>query len=130
MGSIAIAIDAPPDQASLRARRPGATPVVIATPEVRLSYAILNRHLFMNRQALRLPTGLLLDGSGNVVKVYRDRVDVDQIVTDAGAIDVSRDRAPRSSPALSGHVPFRIAAPQLPAVPAGTCSITDSSGRQ
>ena len=101
VGSIAIAIDAPPDQASLRARPSGATPVVIATPEVRLSYAILNRHLFMNRQDLRLPTCLLLDGSGNVVKVYRDRVDVDQIVKDASSIDVS------ATERLARAVPFQ-----------------------
>jgi hypothetical protein len=37
----------------------GATPVVIATPDVSLSYAILNRHLFMNRQDLGLPMCLL-----------------------------------------------------------------------
>jgi len=61
----------------------------MATPEVSLSYAILNRHLFMNRQDLHLPTYLLLDGSSQVVKVYRDRVDVGQIVKDASAIDVS-----------------------------------------
>ena len=99
VGSIAIAVDAPPDQASLRTLPSGATPVVIATPEVRLSYAILNRHLFMNRQDLRLPTCLLLDGSGNVVKVYRDRVDVDQIVKDASTIDVSpAERLARAVP--------------------------------
>ena len=78
-----------------------ATPVVSATREVSLSYAILNRHLFMNRQDLRLPTGLLLDAGGNVVKVYRDRVDVDQIVKDASAIDVS------PAERLARAVPFR-----------------------
>jgi Tfp pilus assembly protein PilF len=99
VGSIAIAVDPPPDQASLRTLSSGATPVVMATPEVSLSYAILNRHLFMNRQNLRLPTCLLLDGSGNVVKVYRDRVDVDQIVTDASRIDVSQaERLARAVP--------------------------------
>ena len=99
VGSIAIAVDAPQDQASLRTPSSGATPVVMATPEVSLSYAILNRHLFMNRQDLRLPTCLLLDGSGNVVKVYRDRVDVDQIVKDASAIDVSpAERLARAVP--------------------------------
>ena len=36
-------------------------PMVAATREVGLSYAILNRHLFMNRQDLRLPTAFLLD---------------------------------------------------------------------
>jgi Flp pilus assembly protein TadD/peroxiredoxin len=99
VGSIAIAIDPPQDQASLRTLSSGATPVVMATPEVSLSYAILNRHLFMNRQNLRLPTCLLLDRGGNVVKVYRDRIDVDQIVTDAGRIDVSEaERLARALP--------------------------------
>jgi Tfp pilus assembly protein PilF/peroxiredoxin len=101
VGSIAIAVDARPDRASLPALPSGATPVVIASPEVSLSYAILNRHLFMNRQDLDLPTCLLLDGSGNVVKVYRDRVDVDQIVNDASTIDVSpAERLNRAVPFL------------------------------
>jgi len=89
VGAIAIAIGDSQKQALLGGLPSGATPVVSATPEVSLSYAILNRHLFMNRQDLHLPTSLLLDRSGNVVKVYRDRVDVGQIVKDAGAIDVS-----------------------------------------
>ena len=99
VGSIAIAVDPPQDQASLRTLSSGPTPVVMATPEVSLSFAILNRHLFMNRQNLRLPTCLLLDSSGNVVKVYRDRVDVDQIVMDASRIDVSQaERLTRAVP--------------------------------
>jgi Flp pilus assembly protein TadD len=78
--SMAITVDSPPDQVSL-------------------SYTILNRHLFMNRQDLRLPTGLLVDASGSVVKVYRDRVDVDEIVADARAIDVSpAERLARAIP--------------------------------
>lgn len=68
-------------------------------PDVSKSYAILNRHLLMNRQDMRLPTCLLLDGSGNVVKVYRDRADVDQIVKDASTIDVSpTERLTRAVP--------------------------------
>jgi Flp pilus assembly protein TadD/peroxiredoxin len=99
VGSIAIAVDPPQDQGSLRTLSSGPTPVVMATPEVSLSYAILNRHLFMNQQNLRLPTGLLLDWSGNIVKVYRDRVDVDQIVMDASRIDVSQaERLTRALP--------------------------------
>jgi Flp pilus assembly protein TadD len=98
VGSIAIAVGTPPVQAP-PAIVSGATPVVIATPEVALSYAILNRHLFMNRQDVRLPTCLLLDPGGNVVKVYRDRVDVDEIVRDATAIDVPpADRLDRAVP--------------------------------
>ena len=99
VGSIAIAVDTPPDRPSLHTVPAAATPIVIANPEVALSYAILNRHLFMNRQDLSLPTCLLLDAVGNVVKVYRDRVDIDEIVKDASSIDVSpTERLDRAVP--------------------------------
>src|SRR4029079_11281231 len=76
-----------------------AVPVVRATPAVGMRYAILNRHLYMNRQDLHLPTSLLLDASGNVVKAHRGRVDVDRIVKDAASIDVpSRERLARAVP--------------------------------
>ena len=88
---------------SARRLRP-ALPVVAASPELGLSYAILNRHLFMNRQDLRLPTALLLDAAGRVVKAYRDRVDVARIVRDAAAIDAPAGRAPRARRAVPGHV--------------------------
>jgi len=88
VGAIAIRIEPSGDQLPMNASS-GAVPMVSADREISLSYAILNRHLFMNRQALRLPTCLLLDAGGNVVKVYRDRVDVAQIVKDAAAIDTS-----------------------------------------
>jgi Tfp pilus assembly protein PilF len=100
VGAIAIRIDPFGNQLPMRASS-GAVPMVSADREVSLSYAILNRHLFMNRQALRLPTCLLLDASGNVVKVYRDRVNVAQIVTDAAAIDAS------PAERLSRAVPFQ-----------------------
>ncbi|HEY1305453.1 MAG TPA: FG-GAP-like repeat-containing protein [Vicinamibacterales bacterium] len=80
VGSLTIPIDAPLDAAGL-------------------NYTILYRHLFMNRQDLHLPTGLLLEAGGNVVKVYRDRVDVDEIVADSAAIDASpAERLARAIP--------------------------------
>jgi len=84
--------------------RPGTTPVVVANSEVSLSYAILNRHLFMNRQDLRLPTYLLVDATSNVVKAYRDRVDAGELVKDAGAIDAPP--AERLTRALPFHGTF------------------------
>jgi Flp pilus assembly protein TadD/peroxiredoxin len=89
IGSIAVAIDGPRNPSALRAISSGAVPVVASTPEVSLSFAILNRHVFMNRQDLRLPTWLLLDAGGNVVKVYRDRVDVAQVLRDATSIEAT-----------------------------------------
>ena len=100
VASIAIAIEPSGNQPPISASSAGVA-VVSADREVSLSYAILNRHLFMNRQALRLPTCLLLDASGNVVKVYRDRVDVAQIVRDAAVIGAS------PAERLSRAVPFQ-----------------------
>ena len=40
-----------------------------------LLWAIVHRHLFMNRQAMPLPTALLLDGAGRIVRAYRERID-------------------------------------------------------
>ena len=99
MGLAAIAVDDPRNQ------------------ETSLSYAILNRHLFMNRQNLRLPTCLLLDATGNVVKVYRDRMDVGQIVKDAAAIGASAEE--RLARALPFPGTFHAGLPQRNYLPYG-----------
>ena len=85
--------------------------------ETGLSYAILNRHLFMNRQDLRLPTCLLLDATGNIVKVYRDRLDVGQIVKDAAAIGASAEQ--RLTRALPFQGTFYAGIPQRNYLPYG-----------
>ena len=76
IGAVAVALDAPADLARVRAAASGVTSVavLVASEEVALGWAILNRHLFMNRQDLQLPTLFLLDAEGRVAKVYRDRV--------------------------------------------------------
>jgi Tfp pilus assembly protein PilF len=89
VGSLAIAIDGLAGLPKVRAMAPAALPVIAATRELTLSYAILNRHLFMNRQDLRLPTVLLLDAAGSVVKTYRDGVDVARLLRDAATIEAS-----------------------------------------
>jgi len=91
VGVIAVALDAPEDLPKVRGAASGVTtlPVVLATEEVGRSYAILNRHLFMNRQDLRLPTAFLLDAEGGVVKVYRDRMDVVEILRDVPRIEAA-----------------------------------------
>jgi Tfp pilus assembly protein PilF len=99
VGVAAIAVDDPRNQ------------------ETSLSYDILNRHLFMNRQDLRLPTCLLLDATGNVVKVYRDRLDVGQIVKDAAAIGASAEE--RLARALPFQGTFYAGLPQRNYLPYG-----------
>jgi Tfp pilus assembly protein PilF/peroxiredoxin len=89
VGGLAVSLDPPGNVLQVRAALSGAptVPVVVASEEVGRSYAILNRHLFMNRQNLRLPTAYLLDTEGSVVRVYRDRLDVPQILRDARLLD-------------------------------------------
>ena len=88
VGVVAIALDAPEDLSKVRAAAGVTTvPVVLASEEVGRSYGILYRHLFMNRQDLRLPTAFLLDAEGSVVKAYRGRVDVAEILRDVPWIE-------------------------------------------
>jgi Flp pilus assembly protein TadD/peroxiredoxin len=98
IGAVAIALDGAEDLSRVRTAAPAGVPVVVANRELALSYAILNRHIFMNRQDLRLPTVFLLDGAGRIVKCYRDRLDLAAIVRDAGAIDAAPERLSRAVP--------------------------------
>jgi Tfp pilus assembly protein PilF/peroxiredoxin len=93
VGSLAIALDGPADQAKVQAaaRAASALPVALAGEEGALGLAILNRHLFLTRQPITLPTVFLLDAEGRVVKVYREEVDVPSILRDAAAIEASPD---------------------------------------
>jgi Tfp pilus assembly protein PilF/peroxiredoxin len=93
VGSLAVSLDAPADQAKVQAaaRAASALPVALASEEAALGFAILNRYLFLTRQPMALPTVFLLDAQGRVVKVYREAVDVPSILRDAAAIDASPD---------------------------------------
>ena len=118
IGAVALAVDAPEDLPRVRAAASGVTtvPVLAASGDVALSYAILNRHLFMNQQDLQLPTLFLLDAEGRVAKVYRDRVDIPLILQDAPRIEAPPDeRLARalpfegtfySAPGRRDYVPF------------------------
>jgi Tfp pilus assembly protein PilF len=88
VSAVALSFDAAADGPRVRAAAaaPGAPPVALASEPVRLSYAILYRHLFMNRQDLRLPTAFLLDADSRVVKLYREHLDASEIAKDAAGI--------------------------------------------
>jgi Tfp pilus assembly protein PilF/peroxiredoxin len=101
VGALALAVDPPEDVAKVRAAAAGAAavPVLAASAEVALTYAVFNRHLFMNRQDLQLPTVYLLDAEGRVVKVYRERLDAALILKDAARIEASpAERLERALP--------------------------------
>jgi tetratricopeptide (TPR) repeat protein len=95
-----VALDPREDEAKVRSAAQGLrVPVAMATPEVAGTYAILNRYLFDRKEDLRLPTALLVDGKGDIVKVYRDQISASQIVADLGSIEVSAaERLARAVP--------------------------------
>jgi Tfp pilus assembly protein PilF/peroxiredoxin len=87
---LAIALDPPAQLPRVRsAVSVPSLPVIVASRDIGLSYAILNRHLFMNRQDMHLPTTFLLDAEGRVVKAYRDQPDVALILRDVAAIEAT-----------------------------------------
>jgi tetratricopeptide (TPR) repeat protein len=116
IGVVAMALDpvAGFEKVAASVRSPIA--VIRASQETGLSYAILHRHLFMNRQDLRLPTALLLDPEGRVVKAYRDRLEISHLVRDAATIDATAgERLTRalpfagsfySQPPLRNYLPY------------------------
>jgi len=89
IASLAVALDLPGDVAKVRAAAKGVTsvPVVPASEEVALSWAIAHRHLFMSLPDMPLPSTFLLDAQGRIVRVYRGDVDVDEVLRDAPRIE-------------------------------------------
>ncbi|HEU0093257.1 MAG TPA: tetratricopeptide repeat protein, partial [Vicinamibacteria bacterium] len=97
---LAVSVDAPADEAKVRAAVPGvAVPVLVASEEVAGTYSILHRYLFDRRDDLRLPTVFLVNVAGEVVKVYREPVLASRILEDLPRIAASpAERLARAVP--------------------------------
>jgi tetratricopeptide (TPR) repeat protein len=108
---LAMALDPAEDAAKVRAAARGPTgfPVVLASEEVGATYAILNQYLFVRKEPLRLPTLLLLNPRGEVVKAYRDRIAAAEVLADLPKIEA----APAAR--LARAVPFAGAFQSAPA---------------
>ncbi len=100
VSALAVALDAPADLPRVRAAAARfAVPVVTSPDSLGTGYALLNRHVFMNRQDLSVPTAFLLDTTGRVVKASRAQVDVPLILRDAASLDVpAAERLARAMP--------------------------------
>jgi Tfp pilus assembly protein PilF/peroxiredoxin len=86
---LALALDPPAEEAKVRAAAAGAgVPVMIASEETAGAYNLLHRYLFDRREDLRLPTVLLLNGRGEVVKLYRDPMAAGAILDDLAHLEV------------------------------------------
>jgi tetratricopeptide (TPR) repeat protein len=98
---LALSVDARGDEAKVRAAAAGlGLSVLLAGDEVAGTYALLHRYLFDRKEDLRLPTLLLVDARGEVVKVYHAAIDAAQVVADVRGIE-----APASARLLRS-VPF------------------------
>lgn len=117
IGALAVALDEREATARVRAAAAEGVPVVHADRALAVLWAIVQRHLFMNRQPLPLPTALLLDASGQIVRVYRGGIDVARVVRDAAALDAfEAERLARALP-FPGH--FVAALPMRNLLPFG-----------
>jgi Tfp pilus assembly protein PilF/peroxiredoxin len=98
--TLAVAVDPAGDEPKVRAASQGlAVPVMIAGEEVAGTYAILSRYLFDRREDLRLPTVLLLNGRGEIAKVYREGIAAARIAEDVARLDApDADRLARAVP--------------------------------
>ncbi len=85
---VAISVDEPGSEGAVRdlAGTEGLEfPVVLADPETAETYSVLNERLFDRRRELAIPTTLLVDRDGLIVKVYRGEVEADTILGDLAA---------------------------------------------
>ena len=76
--------------------------VVFATEEVAGVYNLIFRYLFDRRADLPLPTSLLLDGAGMIVKVYQGAVAADDVTRDAAAMPATREERVRRALPFAG----------------------------
>ena len=82
---LAISVDDPSDRANVREyakQEELPFPVLLADEDVIAAYNLVNRFLFDRKRDLAVPTSMLLDRDGNIVKIYRGRVPARQIIRD------------------------------------------------
>ena len=100
---LAISVDEPPAEEVVRsfARELGLDlPLLLATAEVVGVYNVLARHLFDRVADLAIPTSLLLDERGNIVKVYLGSVRAQEILSDSRRVPGSPEER------LAAGLPF------------------------
>ena len=82
---LAISVDDPSDRAQVEEyaeQEELPFPVLLADEDVVAAYNLINRFLFDKIRDLAVPTSMLLDRDGNIVKIYRGRVPARQIIRD------------------------------------------------
>ena len=94
-----IALDVDSSAAMNQANCRRAFPVLSATDEIAGIYNILFRYLFDRRANLPLPTSLLLDERGRIVKVYQGELSLEEVRSDTRMIPgTTEERIRRALP--------------------------------
>ncbi|HEX3660454.1 MAG TPA: FG-GAP-like repeat-containing protein [Acidobacteriaceae bacterium] len=74
-------------------------PVLFATEEIAGVYNLIYRYMFDRRRDLPIPSALLLDSQGMIVKVYQGAVDPEDVLRDSRSMPVNAaDRMRRALP--------------------------------
>lgn len=82
---LAINVDEPVDAVMLKsfaAAEKVAFPILLGTPEINGIYDIIYRYLFDRRRDLPLPSSLLIDKEGSIIKIYQGLAHPEQIAED------------------------------------------------
>ncbi len=82
---LAMSVDDPADHAKVKAyakEKELKFAVLLADDDVVAAFNLVNRFLFGKIRDLALPTSMLLDSNGNVLKIYRGRVPTQQVIQD------------------------------------------------
>lgn len=81
------------------AGRPRGLTALVANEPTVLTYSILDKYLFDRADEIVLPTTFLIDGKGDIVKIYRGRTDAAQILGDIPKIEApAEERLNRALP--------------------------------
>lgn len=97
---LAISVDDPADRAKVREyakQEELPFPVLLADEDVIAAYNLVNRFLFEKIRDLAVPTSLLLDRDGDIVKIYRGRVPARQIIRDIQGAPRSEEELVRAA---------------------------------
>jgi Tfp pilus assembly protein PilF/peroxiredoxin len=86
---LCLNLDDPQDSSEIRsfaAKQGISLPILLATPQVAGVYNIIYRYLFDRRRDLALPTSLLLNREGMIVKVYQVTIEPSRLLEDLRAV--------------------------------------------
>jgi tetratricopeptide (TPR) repeat protein len=86
---LALNVDDPAGASAVRAfaaQEGVAFPVLLATEDVIGNYNLICQHLFDRRRDIELPSSLLIDVEGRIVKIYQGQVQSERVIEDCKSI--------------------------------------------